>query len=116
MFQQDFLQAQDEVTHPFHFSWLPILCAFLGWKEPPHTQFRQLASGKPRGARYTNLWETSNTAKKKVNAIVFYEYYRMLRNVLEETPWISKEIVDAYDDRLDFMVDRHRIYLRPKKD
>ena len=39
----------------------------------------------------------------------------MLRNVLEETPRISKEIVDIYDDRLDFMVDRHRIYLRPKR-
>ena len=23
--------------------------------------------------------------------------------------------MDTYDDRLDFMVDRHRIYLRPKR-
>ena len=40
----------------------------------------------------------------------------MLRNVLQETPRISKEILDTYDDRLDFMVDHHRIYLRPKRD
>ena len=115
MFQQDCLQAQDEATHPFHFSWLLILYAFVGWKEPPHTQFRQLASGEPRGTRYTNLWETSSPTKKKVNAIVFYEYYRLLRNILEETPRISKEIMDTYDDRLDLMVERHRIYLWPKR-
>ena len=65
--------------------------------------------------RYTKLWETRILANKKVNMIVLYEYYRLLRNVLQETPWISKEIMDTYDDRLDFMVDRHRIYLRPKR-
>ena len=48
--------------------------------------------------------------------VVFYEYYRLLKKVIQETPWISKEIVDTYDDRLDFMVDRQRIYLRPKRD
>ena len=37
IFLQDCLTAQDEANHPFHFSWLLILCAFVGWKEPPHT-------------------------------------------------------------------------------
>ena len=80
------MAAQDEASHPFHFSWLIILCAFVGWKEPPYTQFRQLASGEPRGTCYTNLWETSNPEKKNLNAIVFYEYYTMLRKVVLETP------------------------------
>ena len=39
IFLQYCLTAQDEPNHPFHFSWLLILCAFIGWKEPPHTQF-----------------------------------------------------------------------------
>ena len=39
MLQADCLAAQDEASHPFHFSWLLIFCAFVGWKEPPHTQF-----------------------------------------------------------------------------
>ena len=116
MFQEDCLVAQDEASHHFHFSWLIILCAFVGWKEPaPHTQFRQLVSGEIRGVRYTNLWETSNPEKKKLNAIVFYEYYALLRKVVQETPWISKEVVDTYDDWLNFMVDRQRIHIRPKR-
>ena len=47
--------------------------------------------------------------------IVFYEYYRLLRKVLQETLRINKEVVDTYENRLDFMVDCHRIYLRPKR-
>ena len=39
IFLQDCLTSQDELNHPFHFSWLLILCAFVRWKEPPHTQF-----------------------------------------------------------------------------
>ena len=35
--------------------------------------------------------------------------------VIQETPRLSTETVDIYDSRLDFMVDRHRIYLRPKR-
>ena len=109
------MTAQDEANHPFHFSWLLILCAFIRWKESPHTQFIQLRSGDCRGTHYANLWESSSPAKKKVNMIVFYEYYRLLRKFLQETPRISKEIMDTYDNRLDFMVDFHRIYLRPKR-
>ena len=37
IFQQDCLTSQDEANHPFHFSWLLILCAFVEWKESPHT-------------------------------------------------------------------------------
>ena len=39
IFLADCLAVQDEPNHPFHFSWLLILCAFIGWREPPHTQF-----------------------------------------------------------------------------
>ena len=65
--------------------------------------------------RYTNLWETNHPEKKKLNAIVFYEYYMLLKKVVLEVPRISKEVVDAYDARLNFMVDCHRINLRPKR-
>ena len=46
--------------------------------------------------------------------IVFYEYYKLLKRVIQETLRISTEIVDMYDNRLDFMADNHTIYLRPK--
>ena len=107
--------ARDEANHPFHFSWLLILCAFVGWKEPPNTQFPQIASGAPRGVRYASLWDNNNQAKKKVNTIVFYEYYKMLKKIIQESPRISRETVDIYDNRLNFLADSHRIYLRPKR-
>ena len=64
---------------------------------------------------YANLWESNSPAKKKVNMIVFYEYYKLLKRVIQETPWITTETVDIYDNQLDFMADSHRIYLRPKR-
>ena len=47
--------------------------------------------------------------------IVFYEYYNLLKRTIQETPWISMEVVDMYDNRLEFMVDSHVIFLRPKR-
>ena len=47
--------------------------------------------------------------------IVFYEYYKLLKKTIQETPRISTEIVDIYDNQLNFMADSHRIYLRPKR-
>ena len=46
--------------------------------------------------------------------IVFYEYYKLLKRVIQETPRINTEVVDMYNNRLDFIVDKHTIYLRPK--
>ena len=109
------MAAQDQASHPFHFSWLLILCAFVAWKEPPNSQFPQILGGTPRGVRYASLWDTSSPARKQVNAIVFYEYYLMLQNLIQQSPRISTETVDAYDNRLNFMADSHRIYLRPKR-
>ena len=47
--------------------------------------------------------------------IVFYKYYNLLKRVIQKTLQISTEIVDMYDNQLDFMVDNHRIFLRPKR-
>ena len=46
--------------------------------------------------------------------IVLYEYYKLLQQVIQETPWLNTEVVDMYHNRLDFIADRHTIYLRPK--
>ena len=100
MLQADCLAAQDEANHPFHFSWLLILCAFVRWNEPLHTQLPQIAGGAPKGLRYASLWETNRPAKKAINAMVFHDYYKLLMKVIQETPRLSTEIVDMYDSGL----------------
>ena len=42
IFLQDCAHVQDDANHSFHFSWLLILMAFMGWRDPPHTQFPNL--------------------------------------------------------------------------
>ena len=80
----------------------------------PHTEFLQLRGRECIGARYANLWESNSPTKKNINMIVFYEYYKVLKRVIHETPWINIDIVDMYHNRLDFIADRNTIYLRPK--
>ena len=115
MLQEDCLAAQDHANHPFHFSWLLVLCAFVGWKEPPNSQFPQLPGGAPHGVRYASLWDSPSPARKQINTMVFFEYYILLKAIIQASLRISKETVDIFDNRLNFMADSHLIYLRPKR-
>ena len=38
-----------------------------------------------------------------------------MKRTIQDTPRISTEVVDIYDNWLDFMIDNHRIFLRPKR-
>ena len=113
-FFQDCAQAQENPLHSFHFSWLLILMAFIGWKEPPNSQFPQLEPGACRGAKYSNLWESNNPEKQKNNAMVFHDYYMLLLQTVTTIPRIDSPVVDLYYSRLEFKVDWDKTYIRPK--
>jgi hypothetical protein len=113
-FLQDCAQAQEDPNHSFHFSWLSILMEFIGWREPPNTQFPKLEPGACKATKYSNLWESNNQEKKRNNALVFHEYYMMLLQTIERTPRIDSEVVDLYHSKLEFKVDRDKTYIRPR--
>ena len=52
--------------------------------------------------------------KKKNNAIVFHEYYNALLEAIQSTPRLATEVVDVYHSKLEFRMDRHRIYIKPR--
>ena len=88
--------------------------AFIGWKEPPYSQFPPLEPGACRGTKYSNLWASNNPKKKKNNVMVFHDYYMLLLSTVATIPRIDSPVVDLYHSKLEFKVDRDKTYIRPK--
>ena len=69
-FTEDCIAAQDH-NQLFHYAWLLILIGFVGWKKPKQAIFLN-TNLNFRGARYANLWVTSDAARQEANNTVFY--------------------------------------------
>jgi hypothetical protein len=67
----------------FHYSWLLILIALVGWKEPVYSMFLQRV-GKCGATRYTSLRSTTYPKTKKVNNDVFALYLSKIQNHLDQ--------------------------------
>jgi hypothetical protein len=79
-FLDNYKDAQD-LGIEFHYSWLLMLIAIMGWKEPNYTFF----GTRPMpncGARYLSLGVASYSKHKKINAVVFKEYLRDLQKAI----------------------------------
>jgi hypothetical protein len=69
LFLDDCKDAQDLGTE-FQYSWLIMLIAFMGWREPRYVTF----STRPKlnqGERYILLKATSNAKEKRMNGSIF---------------------------------------------
>ena len=53
-FLEDVHNAQEK-GRPFHYSWLIVLIALVGWKEPTEVQFIDVPPNMPGAARYASL-------------------------------------------------------------
>ena len=60
-FLEDVRDAQEK-GRPFHYSWLLVLIALVGWKEPTEAQFVNVPPKMPGAARYASLWVSQDKA------------------------------------------------------
>ena len=89
-----------------------IIIAFVGWKEPRDNHFLTIPTDC-RGVRYANLWETKDLEHENLSNMVFYMYYQMLYEVIQKTPRITNEVIDAYSKKVWFLADMHQIWIKP---
>jgi hypothetical protein len=68
------------------------LIALVGWGEPKYNGFYQRL-GKYFTKKYTTLWHTSDTKKRKANTNIFVMYYDEMQEKLEKTWRIPPEVV-----------------------
>jgi hypothetical protein len=93
-FLEDCNDAQDWGSE-FHYSWLPILIALMGWQEPTHTVFLP-RTYKCGATRYTSLRSTTDPNEKKFNNDMFAQYLIEIENKLADTWRISPETVQEF--------------------
>jgi hypothetical protein len=79
----------------FHYSWLLILIALVGWQEPTYNVFLQ-RMGKYGATRYMSLGSTTDPKAKKINNDVFTLYLTEIQNKLADTWRISPETVQDF--------------------
>jgi hypothetical protein len=87
---------QDSIESPkkgmkFHYAWLLILIALIGWKEPRYYQ-HMLTSGKGNLARrYVNLWHMTIEKRQNDSNTKFYVYLENITHLVAHSPCISAE-------------------------
>jgi hypothetical protein len=93
LFQVDCKDAQDAGTE-FHYSWLIILIAFMGWREPEHAVF--CTTPQPGGERYRVLRSAPLAKHKRENGIVFKDYLWEIQEAIIRAWRITPEDVAQY--------------------
>jgi hypothetical protein len=80
LFLDDFKDAQDLGTE-FHYTWLIMLIAFMGCREPRYVTL--VTRPKPnQGERYLFLKSTSDARNKRMNRSIFEGYLHNLQEAI----------------------------------
>jgi hypothetical protein len=91
LFLDDCKDAQDLGTK-FHYSWLMILIALIGWKEPPYSYFCNRV-GRCHATRYTSMGSTSDSKRRSGNANTFSQYLSDIQDNIANTWRITPEVI-----------------------
>jgi hypothetical protein len=82
-FLEDYKDTQDWGSE-FHYSWLLILIALIGWKEPVYNKYIERI-GKCGTTRYTSLRRTIDPKRKKENNDTFAWYLSEIQELVVNT-------------------------------
>ena len=110
-FNEDCRVVQDQ-NQPFHYTCLLNLIGFVGSKEPKQGLLLS-TSLSFKGARFVNLWATTDAKKQETNNVVFYFYYEQLCKAINVSLHVTREVTKMYRKIMHFAADRHHIYLQP---
>jgi hypothetical protein len=106
----DCREAQDQ-GYEFHFSWLPILIAFVTWGISEGASFLDIEPFEPLAVKFTTLWYSSDMNKQWQLNVVFHTYYLQLKRAIEEEPHMTPNTLQIFRPLMKFCADRHFIYL-----
>ena len=77
---------------PFHYSWLLVLIALVGWKEPSEAQFVDVPPNMPGAARYASLWVSQHKSFQQMTNYVFSFYSMSISYEILKTSRFSNEL------------------------
>ena len=108
-FLDDCKDAKDLGTK-FHYSWLIMLIAFMGWREPRYVTFVTIP--KPnQEEKYLLLKATSDARHKRMNGSICEGYLRDLQEAISNMWRITPQDVTRYRDITNFKTTRHAMWI-----
>jgi hypothetical protein len=99
----------------FHYSWLIILIALIGWKEPPYYHFCERI-GYFRTNLYTSLGRNSDPKHKSANIGTFARYFRKIHESIANSWRITPDVVMQFRDIANIKVSRHNMWIKAWRD
>jgi hypothetical protein len=106
---EDCRDAHDSGTK-FHYSWLLILIALVGWEKPKYSTFYD-RRGKCHTTRYETLWHNAIPNQRKSNSSIFFINLGEMQKKIEDTWRISLEVVKENEGIANFRASRHNIWI-----
>jgi hypothetical protein len=114
LFLDDFKDIQDLGTK-FHYSWLIILIALIGWKEPPYSHFCDWI-GHFHTAQYTSLGRNSDPKHRSANTGTFSRYFSEIQESIANSWRITPDVVAQFRDIANFKATRHNMWIQARRD
>jgi hypothetical protein len=109
-FLDDYMDAQDLGTE-FHYSWLIILIAIMGWKETNYAFFTTRPKPK-HGARYLSIGAALDTKNRRINAVIFKGYLHDLQETIAKIWRITPQDGKNYQGIANFKATRHEMWIQ----
>jgi hypothetical protein len=110
----DCRDAQDNGTK-FHYSWLLILIALVGWKEPKFSSFLD-RKGKCCATWYETLWQEKDPKNQQVNNTVFSMFLEDMQQKTTNVWRIPIEVVQENEGIANFKASRHHLWIQARRD
>jgi hypothetical protein len=110
----DCRDAQDNGTE-FHYSWLLILIALVGWKEPKFSTFVD-RKGKCYAVRYKTLWQAKDNKNQQENNTVFSMFLEDMQQKTTNVWRIPIEVVQENEGISRFKASKHHMWIQATRD
>jgi hypothetical protein len=110
----DCRDAQDNGTE-FHYSWMIILIALAGWKEPKFSSFLD-RMGKCYAARYESLWQAKDNKTQQENNTVFAMLLEEIQQCTTNIWCIPVEVIQETEGIAKFKASRHHMWIQAARD
>jgi hypothetical protein len=104
-----------DLGRKFHYYWIIILIALIGWREPPYYYFSDII-GSLHTVRYTSIGNTSDPKRRSGNAGTFARYFIDIQEIIENTWIFTLEVVAQYQGIANFRVTCHNMWIQAHRD
>jgi hypothetical protein len=110
----DYRDVQDNGTE-FHYTWLIILIALVGWKELKLSTFLD-RMGRFYASKYESLWQAKDNKAQQENSAIFAMLLEEIQQCTSKVWGIPMEVVKEIEGISKFKASMHHMWIQAARD